>query len=149
MREKLEKIISAYEDLEAKLGEPEVVSNQKEYVRLMKEHAKQADLVAKAREYVAADDDLQAAKEILRSESDPEMKAFAQEEISEQEDSIAKLEEEIKIMLIPGDPNDDKDIIVEIRSGAGGGAGKGGPVAGHRQGQTQCNYFFEHGNLLS
>ena len=120
MREKLEKIISAYEELESHLGDPDIIANQKEYVRLTKEHAKQAELAEKAREYVAADDDLAAAKDILRNESDPEMKAFAQEEIAELEVRLAALEEEIKVMLIPGDPNDDKDIIVEIRAGAGG-----------------------------
>lgn len=120
MREKLEKMIEAYQELEAHLGDPEVLADQHEYTRLAKEHANQADLVKQAREYIAATDDLEGAKELLRSESDPEMKELAQAEIAEQERTIASLEESIKLMLIPGDPNDEKDIIVEIRAGAGG-----------------------------
>ena len=120
MREKLEKIIESYRELEAKLGDPEVVSNQKEYTRLAKEHASQTPLARKAEEYVHAAEELEFAKEMLKSESDPEMKAMAQEEIAIEEATIAALEDEIKIMLLPGDPNDEKDTIVEIRAGAGG-----------------------------
>jgi len=120
MREKLEKMISAYGDLESRLGDPEVLADQKEYTRLAKEHSSQAELVRQAREYIDATDALADAKEMLRTESDPEMKELASAEISEQEERIASLEDSIKIMLIPGDPNDEKDIIVEIRAGAGG-----------------------------
>ena len=120
MRDKLQKIIDAYEELEARLGDPDVVSNREEYTRLAKEHSNQAETVAVAREYIQACDDLDANKEMLREESDPEMKAFIQDEISQLEDRIPALEEEIKVMLLPKDPNDDKDIIVEIRAGAGG-----------------------------
>ncbi len=120
MREKLEKIIESYRELEAKLGDPDVVSNQKEYTRLAKEHASQTPLARKAEEYVHAAEELEFAKEMLKSESDPEMKAMAQEEIAIEEATIAALEDEIKIMLLPGDPNDEKDTIVEIRAGAGG-----------------------------
>ena len=117
MTEKLEKIIEAYEELESKMGDPDIVSNQKEYNRLAKEFASQGPLVKMAREYVAAVDDLAAAKELL---GDPEMKEFAQEEIAEIEEKLPGIEEEIKFMLIPADPADAKDIIVEIRAGAGG-----------------------------
>ncbi|MGI6220610.1 MAG: peptide chain release factor 1 [Coriobacteriales bacterium] len=120
MRDKLQKIIESYRELEAKLGDPDVVSNQKEYTRLAKEHASQTPLARKAEEYVHAADELEFAKDMLRSESDPEMKAMAQEEIAIEEAKIAELEDEIKIMLLPGDPNDEKDTIVEIRAGAGG-----------------------------
>ena len=65
MRDKLEKLIAAYAELEQKLSDPSVVADQKEYMRLAKEHAHQADLVARAREYIAALDDIDAAKEIL------------------------------------------------------------------------------------
>ncbi len=120
MREKLEKIIEAYKELEQKLADPEVVTNQKEYTRLAKEHASQTPLASKAQEYIHALDELDFAKELLKTESDPDMKNMAQEEIVTEEAKIAELEDEIKIMLLPGDPNDDKDIIVEIRAGAGG-----------------------------
>ena len=117
MREKLEKIIDAYDELQAKMGDPAVLANQKEYNRLAKEYADQGPLVKKAREFVSAEDDLAAAKEML---SDPDMKEFAQEEIAGIEARLPQLEEDIKFMLIPADPADEKDIIVEIRAAAGG-----------------------------
>ena len=115
--EKLGKIIEAYEDLERRLGDPAVLADQKEYNRLAKEFSSQGPLAAKAREYVQATEDLAAAKEML---SDADMKEFAQEEIAGIEARLPQLEEDIKFMLIPADPADDKDIIVEIRAGAGG-----------------------------
>ncbi len=117
MREKLEKIINAYQELEAKLGDPSIIANQNEYNKLAKSYADQGPLVAKSREYIQCLDDLAAAKEML---ADADMKEFAQEEISEIEAKLPALEEEIKFMLIPSDPADAKDIIVEIRAGAGG-----------------------------
>lgn len=117
MRDKLVKIIAAYEELQMKMGDPAVLSNQKEYNRLAKEYANQGPLAKKAAEYVRAVEDLEAAKEML---SDPDMKEFAQEEISEIESQLPQLEEDIKFMLIPSDPADEKDIIVEIRAAAGG-----------------------------
>lgn len=120
MRDKLEKITSAYEELEAKLGDPAVVADQREYTRLAKEHANQAPLVELARKYLGKLDDLDMAKEMLKEASDQETKDFANEEIAEIEAVLPGMEEELRIMLIPGDPNDDKNTIVEIRAGAGG-----------------------------
>ena len=117
MKEKLEKIIEAYRELQEKMGDPAVLSNQKEYNRLAKEYADQGPLVKKATEYVQAVEDLEAAKEML---GDADMKEFAQEEISNIEAKLPGLEEDIKFMLIPADPADEKDIIVEIRAAAGG-----------------------------
>ena len=108
MREKLTKIIEAYEDVQAKMGDPAV---------LAKEYANQGPLAKKAREYVQAADDLAEAREML---ADPDMKEFALEEIAGIEAKLPALEEDIKFMLIPADPADDKDIIVEIRAAAGG-----------------------------
>ena len=120
MRDKLEKLIAAYEELEKKLGDPSVMSYQKEYTRLAKEHSSQAALVAAAREYLQALDDIDAAKEMLHEATDADEKEMLQADISENESKLPKLEEDIKFMLIPGDPNDDKDTIVEIRAGVGG-----------------------------
>ena len=120
MRDKLEKLIAAYEELERKLSDPSVVADQKEYTRLAKEHASQADLVARAREYLQALDDIETAKEMLHETTDPEEKEMLQEDIASNEERLPALEEDIKIMLIPGDPNDEKDTIVEIRAGVGG-----------------------------
>jgi peptide chain release factor 1 len=120
MYEKLQQIIAAYVELEAKLGDPEVLANQREYTRLAKEHASQSELVKLARAFIAATDNLEQAREILQQESDPELKEFAHGEISANTAELEALEDAIKIMLVPGDPNDEKDIIVEIRAGAGG-----------------------------
>ena len=120
MYDKLTKIIEAYEALEAKLGDPAVMADMKEYTKLTKEHANQRDLVEHARQYVSLSDQLANAKDVLKNETDPDFKELAQEEIAQIEPQLPALEEEIKFMLLPADPNDEKDIIVEIRSAAGG-----------------------------
>ena len=120
MRDKLEKIVEAYAELEQKLADPAVVSDPKEYARVAKEHSNQADLVAHANKYITALDDIEAAKELLNATSDPEEKEMLQEDIAANEEMLPQLEDEIKVMLIPGDPNDEKDTIVEIRAGVGG-----------------------------
>ena len=117
MRDKLEKIIKAYEELQAKMSDPAVLADQKEYNKLAKEYSDQGELVAKSREYLQACADIDEAKEML---GDPDMKEFAQETIAEAESKMPALEEDIKFMLIPSDPADEKDIIVEIRAAAGG-----------------------------
>ena len=119
MGDKLEKLIAAYEELEKRMVDPAVVSDPKEYARIAKEHAGQAELVAKAREYLAAREDIEVAKEMLHEETDPDEKAMLQEDLAANEAKLPELEQEIKIMLIPGDPNDEKDTIVEIRAGVG------------------------------
>jgi len=120
MRDKLQKLIAAYEELEKKMGDPAVASDPKEYARIAKEHANQADLVAKAREYIQALDDIDAAKEMQRETSDASEKEMLQEDVVSNEAKVPGLEDEIKVMLIPGDPNDEKDTIIEIRAGVGG-----------------------------
>ena len=117
MRDKLGKIISAYEDLQAKMSDPAVLADQKEYNKLAKEYADQGSLVEKAREYLQACADIDEAKEML---GDADMKEFAQETIAAAEEKLPGLEEDIKFLLIPSDPADEKDIIVEIRAAAGG-----------------------------
>ena len=120
MPEKLEKIIAAYEELEQKLMDPSIASDPKEYARLAKEHASQTELVEKASDYLGALDDIEAAKEMLHEAADADEKAMLQEDIADNEAKLPTLEDEIKILLIPADPNDEKDTIVEIRAGVGG-----------------------------
>ncbi|MCL1879459.1 MAG: peptide chain release factor 1 [Actinomycetia bacterium] len=120
MYEKLQQIIFSYQELEAKLADPAVIGDQKEYTRLAKEHAAQAELVALAKAWVGASDDLSCARELLHGEADPQAKEFAQAEMAVLGERLSELEEQIKLLLIPGDPNDEKNIIVEIRAGAGG-----------------------------
>ena len=117
MKEKLEKIISAYEDLQSKMSDPSILADQKEYNRLAKEYAKQGPLIESSREYLSALADIEEAKEML---ADADMKEFAQETIVAAEEKLPQLEQDIKFMLIPTDPADEKDIIVEIRAAAGG-----------------------------
>ena len=120
MREKLEQILASYDELTARLAEPAVMEDQKEYARLAREHRARQPLAEKAREYVTAVDELESSKEMLRAETDSDLKEMASEEIKSIEARLPELEEELKVMMLPGDPNDDKDIIVEIRGGAGG-----------------------------
>ena len=117
LREKLTKIIEGYAEIEEKLGDPAVLADQREYTRLSKEFANQAALVGKANDYLQACRDIDDAKEML---GDPDMREFAQETIAESEARLPALAETIKVMLIPDDPADEKDIIVEIRGAAGG-----------------------------
>lgn len=120
MYDKLKQIIAAYQELEDRLGDPAVLADQKEYTRLAKEHSAQSDLVKACRAYLNAADNISGAKEMLREESDPALKELAAEEIDANSEQLELLEQQIKLMLVPGDPNDEKDIIVEIRAGAGG-----------------------------
>jgi RF-1 domain len=117
MREKLEKIIAAYEDLQAKMGDPAVLADQKEYNRLAKEYANQGPLAHRAQEYVQAADDLAAAKEML---ADPDMKEFAQEEIARSRRSCRRSKRTSSSCSSRPTRPTDKDIIVEIRAAAGG-----------------------------
>lgn len=116
-KEKLEKIIESYSELQTKMGDPAIVSNQQEYQKLAKEFAKQGPLVNKSERYLKLLNNLSEAKEML---SDADLHDVAQEEISGIEAELPKLEDDIKLMLIPEDPADEKDIIVEIRAAAGG-----------------------------
>jgi len=120
MREKLISILASYDDLSDRLADPALMSDQKEYARLAKEHRARQPLAEKAREYLVALDELDEAKEMLKAESDPELKEMASSEMKTIEETLPAMEEELKLMMLPGDPNDDKDIIVEIRAGAGG-----------------------------
>lgn len=99
------------------MADPNVVSDQTEYMRLAKEYADQTSLAKKAKSYLQLNNDLSDAKDML---SDKDMHDFAQDEISRIESELPKIEDEIKIMLIPEDPADKKDVIVEIRAAAGG-----------------------------
>jgi len=120
MRERLEQIARSYRELTERLGSPEVISDQKEYARLAKEHRSFTPLAEKSTEYLERLDRLAQAKDVLATESDAEIKEMASDEIDLIESVLPSLEDELKVMLLPGDPDDEKDIIVEIRAGAGG-----------------------------
>ena len=99
------------------ISDPEVIANQTEWQKLMKEHASIEEVVQKYREYKKVKQDMEEAKEMMQ---DPEMKELAEAEFYEAKDKLPQIEEELKILLIPKDPDDDKNIICEIRAGAGG-----------------------------
>ena len=117
MFQRLEDVEKRYEELNKLIADPEVISNQKEWKKLMKEHSDIEDIVFKYREYKTVEQNMKEAKEML---GDPEMKELAEIEYEESKEKLPKLEEELKILLIPKDPNDDNNVICEIRAGAGG-----------------------------
>ena len=120
MREKLQSILSTYDEITAKLSDQAVLNDQKEYARLAKEHSGMTQLANKIREYFGVLDGITEAREMLRTESDHEMKELAKAELDGLEVLVEPLEDELKVMMLPADPNDDKNVIVEIRAGAGG-----------------------------
>ena len=117
MFQKLEAVEKRYEELNKKIADPEVISRTSEWTGYMKEHAEIEEVVLKYKEYKKTLEQLQEAEALL---SDPEMKELAEEEAKEAKEKLPKLEEELKILLIPKDPDDDRNIICEIRGGAGG-----------------------------
>lgn len=117
MFQKLEAVEKRFEELNEKISDPEVIAKQDEWKNLMKEHANLVDVVAKFREYKKAKADFEEAKQMV---GDPELKELAEMEMDSLREEIPHLEEELKILLIPKDPDDDKNIICEIRAGAGG-----------------------------
>ena len=117
MFDKLELVEKRYDELTQMISDPEVIANQTEWQKLMKEHASIEEVVQKYREYKKVKQDMEEAKEMMQ---DPEMKELAEAEFYEAKDKLPQIEEELKILLIPKDPDDDKNIICEIRAGAGG-----------------------------
>lgn len=117
MFQKLDDVEKRYEDLTTQISDPEVIARQSEWQKLMKEHADMAPIVEKYREYKKAQADFEEAKEMM---NDKELKELAEAEMLEVKEKLPKLEDELKMLLIPKDPDDDKNIICEIRGGAGG-----------------------------
>ena len=117
MFEKLETVEKRYEELTKMISDPEVISNHTEWQKLMKEHASIEEIVLKFREYKKEKQAMEEAEELMK---DPEMKELAEEEYYASKEKLPKIEEELKVLLIPKDPDDDKNIICEIRAGAGG-----------------------------
>ena len=117
MFQKLEAVEKRYEELNKKISDPEIIARTSEWTGYMKEHAEIEEVVLKYKEYKKVLQQLSDAEAML---SDPEMKELAEEDIKSAKEQIPKLEEELKILLIPKDPDDDRNIICEIRGGAGG-----------------------------
>ena len=117
MFQKLDDVEKKYIDLTEKISDPEVISRQNEWKVMMKEHSELEPIVEKYREYKKVEKNLEEAKEMM---NDPELKELAETEMLEAKEKLPKIEEELKILLIPKDPDDDKNVICEIRGGAGG-----------------------------
>ena len=117
MFEKLETVEKRYEELTKLISDPEVISRHTEWQKLMKEHASIEEIVFKFREYKKVKQAMEEAEELMK---DPEMKELAEEEYYSSKEKLPIIEEELKFLLIPKDPDDDKDVICEIRAGAGG-----------------------------
>ncbi len=117
MFEKLELVEKRYNELTNMISDPDVIANTNEWRKLIKEHNSMEDVVLKYREYKETLKNMNEAKELME---DPEMKELAEEEFYSNKEKISEIEEELKILLIPKDPNDDKSVICEIRGGAGG-----------------------------
>ncbi len=121
MFDRLEVAENRYDEINMKLSDPSVIANQDEYRKLMKEHSELEEVVAKYREYKKVTQDIDDAKEMLNDKSlDKDFREMVQMELEESEAKIEQLRKEVKILLLPRDPNDDKSVIVEIRGGAGG-----------------------------
>ena len=120
MFENLEEILIKYEDINMELASPDVTSDQHRFRNLMKEQSDLTPLVEAYTAYKKANQDIKDSLEMLEEENDEEMREMLKEELSSAKDKVAELEEKIKILLLPKDPNDDKNVIVEIRAGAGG-----------------------------
>lgn len=117
MFENLQELENKYQELTKSISDPEVIADQESWRKMMKEQSDLEPIVEKYREYKKTETELEEAKELMK---DPEMKELAEEEMLEAKDKLPKLEEELKILLIPKDPDDDKNVICEIRAGAGG-----------------------------
>lgn len=120
MLEKLEFILEKYKELNQKISDPEIINDQPTWQRYIKEHAEIEPIVQKYKAYKEIKEALDEAEEIIQSSEDEELREMAKMEQPELEAQYEAMTEEIKFMLIPKDPNDDKNVIVEIRAGAGG-----------------------------
>ena len=120
MFDKLEDLLQRYEELQNELSDPNVVNDQARFRKLMKEQNDLADIVAEYKRYKQTKQDIEDSLLMLDEESDEEMREMAKEELAEAKDRLEECEQNLKILLIPKDPNDDKNVIVEIRAGAGG-----------------------------
>jgi peptide chain release factor 1 len=120
MNDKLDQIEKAYEELTEQISSPEIMSDMKVFAKTMKQHRGLSDIVGKYREVKKMRADLEGARELLSVADDEEMRQMAQVEIDAIEERLPIAEEELKILLLPKDPNDDKNVIMEIRAGTGG-----------------------------
>ena len=120
MFDKLEDLLIRFEELMSELSEPDVANDPERFRKLMKEQSDLTPIVEAYKEYKQCKQNIEDSLAMLEEESDEEMREMAKEELNESKERVEELENELKILLLPKDPNDDKNVIVEIRAGAGG-----------------------------
>lgn len=120
MLDRLQEIESKYENLGESINDPDVIANQDEWRKLMKEYSDMTPIIEKYREYKKLSEEIEDALEMLKDKLDDDFREMVKEELSENKEKIEFVKNELTILLIPKDPNDDKNVIVEIRGGAGG-----------------------------
>jgi len=120
MFERLDQIETRYEELTQALSSPDIMSDSAKFQKTAKAHSEVSSIVEKYREYKDLKRGIAESKAMLTDEKDVEMRAYAQEELDKLEARVGGVEEELKVLLLPKDPNDEKDVILEIRAGTGG-----------------------------
>jgi peptide chain release factor 1 len=120
MFERLNQIEARYEELTRMLASPEVIADSSKYQKTAKAHSDLTEIVEKYREYKDLQRGIQESRAIIAEESDAELRDYAQEELTRLEERLKQVEEELKVLLIPKDPNDEKNVVLEIRAGTGG-----------------------------
>ena len=120
MTQKLDKIVARYEFLTEEISKPEVIANNNQWKKLVKEHSNLRPIVECYEQYKKAKGELEANLELAEMETDKEMLALLHEDINFQKKQIEELNDQLKVLLLPKDPNDDKNVIIEVRAGAGG-----------------------------
>ncbi len=120
MFDKLDFIVEKYQELSLKVSDPEVINDQPVWQKYIKEMGEMEPIVKKYEEYKKAKEGLRDAKDLVENETDEEMRDLAKMEINDLEEQIEKNEEELKVLLLPKDPNDEKNVILEVRAGTGG-----------------------------
>ena len=120
MFDRLDDLLRKFEEIMNELSEPDVVGNQERFRALMKEQSDLTPIVNAYKEYKKCSQDIEDSVAMLESESDDEMREMLKEELAASKKRVEELEKELKILLLPKDPNDEKNVIVEIRAGAGG-----------------------------
>ncbi|MEJ2634285.1 MAG: peptide chain release factor 1 [Calditrichia bacterium] len=120
MLEKLKQFLSRFEEVSEEMGKPEVVSDHEQYARLAKEYSDLEPIVKKGRKYEQVLSQIDQTQRLLQDESDEEMRELAKEELSDLEEQAEKLDKELRLLVVPPDPNDEKNVVLEIRAGTGG-----------------------------
>ena len=120
MFDKLEDLLIRFEEIMGELQEPDVVNDQSRFRKLMKEQNDLTPIVEAYKEYKSCKQNIEDSLTMLEEETDEELKELAKEELNDSKKRVEELEQELKILLLPKDPNDDKNVMIEIRAGAGG-----------------------------